>query len=101
VKSDGVLLVTTPQEVALGDVRRTLSLFRTREIRVLGLTENMSFQVREECGHRSMPFPSSDHLLDDDDRTPIEVLARIPRRANCAASPIVVGHWSSSRARAR
>jgi ATP-binding protein involved in chromosome partitioning len=78
VKSDGVLLVTTPQEVALGDVRRALSLFQSREIPVLGTVENMSFQICEECGHRSTPFPASDQPLDDEDGTPIEVLARIP-----------------------
>jgi ATP-binding protein involved in chromosome partitioning len=87
VKSDGVLLVTTPQEVALGDVRRALSLFRSREIPVLGVVENMSFQVCDECGHKSIPFPASDHPLDDEDGTPIEVLARIPlARELCVAA---------------
>jgi len=87
VKSDGVLLVTTPQEVALGDVRRALSLFRSCEIPVLGAVENMSFQVCEECGHRSSPFPASDQPLDDGDGPPIEILARIPlARELCAAA---------------
>jgi len=85
VKSAGVLLVTTPQEVALGDVRRALSLFRSREIPILGVVENMSFQVCEACGHRSHPFPPSEQPLDGTD--PIDVVARIPlNRDFCAAA---------------
>ena len=87
IKSDGVLVVTTPQEVALGDVRRALSLFQSREIPVLGTVENMSFQICEECGHKSTPFPASNKPLDNEDGSPIEVLARIPlARELCVSS---------------
>jgi len=39
---DGALLVTTPQEVALSDVRRAINMFRKVEVPVLGLVENMA-----------------------------------------------------------
>ncbi len=43
-----VLMVTTPQEVALADVRRSIELFRKFKIGIIGLVENMSFF---RCGH--------------------------------------------------
>jgi ATP-binding protein involved in chromosome partitioning len=73
-----VLIVTTPQEVALGDVRRALTLFREREIPILGLVENMSHLVCEHCGARNAPFPASSLSQNGDPGVSIETLARIP-----------------------
>jgi ATP-binding protein involved in chromosome partitioning len=44
-KITGIAVVTTPQEVALADARKALSMFNTDNIRipVLGLIENMSY----------------------------------------------------------
>lgn len=41
----GIVVVTTPQEVALSDARKAISMFNTEQIRipVLGLVENMSY----------------------------------------------------------
>ena len=39
----GVLLVTTPQQVALADVRRSVHMFRRVGVPVLGIIENMSY----------------------------------------------------------
>jgi ATP-binding protein involved in chromosome partitioning len=41
----GIAIVTTPQEVALADARKAISMFNTEQIRVpvLGLIENMSY----------------------------------------------------------
>lgn len=46
----GVLLVTTPQQVALADVRRSLHMFRRVGVPVLGIIENMSYLLCEHCG---------------------------------------------------
>jgi ATP-binding protein involved in chromosome partitioning len=43
-----VLMVTTPQEVALADVRRSIKLFKKLTISIVGLVENMSGFF---CGH--------------------------------------------------
>jgi len=42
VQLDGAVMVTTPQEVALTDVRRAVNMFRKVEVPVLGVIENMS-----------------------------------------------------------
>ncbi|MCA1820149.1 MAG: Mrp/NBP35 family ATP-binding protein [Halobacteriales archaeon] len=40
--ADGVILVTTPQEVAVGDVRKSAQFVQKLELPVLGVVENMS-----------------------------------------------------------
>uniref|UniRef100_A0A7C5RIR3 Iron-sulfur cluster carrier protein n=1 Tax=Fervidobacterium thailandense TaxID=1008305 RepID=A0A7C5RIR3_9BACT len=40
---DGVVIVTTPQKVALDDVRRAISFVQTMNQKVLGIVENMSY----------------------------------------------------------
>ncbi len=47
------LMVTTPQEVALADVRRAIDLFRKFHIGIVGLVENMSCFF---CGHTEKPI---------------------------------------------
>lgn len=39
----GAAVVTTPQEIALADVRRSISMFRRVNVEVLGIIENMSW----------------------------------------------------------
>ena len=49
----GGVIVTTPQEVALADVRRGLRMFAQVNVPVLGLIENMSGFVCGSCGHET------------------------------------------------
>ncbi|MEO5366634.1 MAG: Mrp/NBP35 family ATP-binding protein [Magnetococcus sp. WYHC-3] len=56
LKAHGVVLVTTPQEVAWSDVRRALDLFQRQQVPVLGLVENMAWMPCEACGHHNHPF---------------------------------------------
>ena len=49
---DGMLLVTTPQDMTLLDAGRSLELFRSLEINVLGRIENMSYLRCDGCGKR-------------------------------------------------
>ncbi len=49
VPLSGIVMVTTPQEVALADVRRGIKMFRDVEVPVLGIVENMSYFVCPNC----------------------------------------------------
>jgi ATP-binding protein involved in chromosome partitioning len=49
---DGALMVTTPQEVSTGDVRRAIRMFERVNTDVLGVVENMSGFVCPGCGER-------------------------------------------------
>jgi ATP-binding protein involved in chromosome partitioning len=42
IPSCRILMVTTPQKVALADVRRAIGLFRRYNLKIIGLVENMS-----------------------------------------------------------
>ncbi|EME40696.1 hypothetical protein DOTSEDRAFT_74293 [Dothistroma septosporum NZE10] len=53
---DGAVLVTTPQEVSLLDVRKEIDFCRKAGINVLGLVENMSGFVCPKCTHQSEIF---------------------------------------------
>ncbi|KAK7745150.1 cytosolic Fe-S cluster assembly factor nbp35 [Diatrype stigma] len=53
---DGAVMLTTPQEVSLLDVRKELDFCRKAGIRVLGLVENMSGFVCPNCTHESQIF---------------------------------------------
>ena len=56
---DGAVLVTTPQEVALLDVRKEIDFCRKAGIRILGLVENMSGFVCPNCRHETQIFKPS------------------------------------------
>jgi ATP-binding protein involved in chromosome partitioning len=49
---DGAVMVTTPQEVSTGDVRRGIRMFERVNTDVLGIIENMSGFVCPGCGER-------------------------------------------------
>ena len=48
----GALIVSTPQEVALQDVKRSIAMFERLSVPVLGLVENMSYYVHQPTGDR-------------------------------------------------
>ena len=56
---DGAVLITTPQEVALQDVRREIDFCKKVGIRVLGVVENMSGFVCPGCKTESQIFSPS------------------------------------------
>lgn len=57
---DGAVLVTTPQEVSLQDVRKELDFCRKVGVKVLGVVENMSGFVCPSCNGKSdVFFPST------------------------------------------
>ncbi|KAH6958565.1 P-loop containing nucleoside triphosphate hydrolase protein [Fusarium avenaceum] len=56
---DGAVMVTTPQEVSLLDVRKEIDFCRKAGIRILGLAENMSGFVCPKCSNESQIFKAS------------------------------------------
>jgi ATP-binding protein involved in chromosome partitioning len=48
IKVDGAIIVSTPQEIALLDVRRGINMFDKLKIPILGLVDNMSFFETDE-----------------------------------------------------
>jgi ATP-binding protein involved in chromosome partitioning len=52
----GAVIVSTPQDIALIDARKGITMFNRTQIPVLGVVENMSVFVCENCGHESHIF---------------------------------------------
>jgi ATP-binding protein involved in chromosome partitioning len=56
VKISGIVHVTTPQDVALQDVRKGISMYRGQNVPVLGIIENMSYFECPHCSERTNIF---------------------------------------------
>lgn len=56
---DGAVVVTTPQEISLLDVRKEIDFCRKAGIKVLGIVENMSGFICPNCTHKSQIFKAT------------------------------------------
>lgn len=54
-KIDGAIIVTTPQEVALMDVRKAVQMFKRTNVPILGVIENMSY-FEDNAGNKNYIF---------------------------------------------
>lgn len=52
----GAVIVTTPQDVALADARKSIRMFEKVHVPILGIVENMSFYQCSSCGTREEIF---------------------------------------------
>ena len=96
----GVVMVTTPQDVALLDVRKALAMFRKLNVPILGLVENMSCFIAPDTGAKYAIFGEGggDKVAEE---FGVPLLARIPleidtRKGGDAGIPIVVGQPASA-----
>lgn len=79
VQLDGAVIVTTPHELALADVRKGIMMFEQVSVPVIGVIENMAYFECPGCGGRHEIFgPTGADLLRD--RFGLENLAVLPIR---------------------
>ncbi|WP_298440012.1 iron-sulfur cluster carrier protein ApbC [uncultured Ferrimonas sp.] len=52
----GAVIVTTPQEIATLDARKGITMFNKVHVPVLGIVENMSYHLCQNCGSKEHPF---------------------------------------------
>ena len=77
IKVTGAIVVTTPQDIALLDAHKGLSMFKKVNTPVLGIVENMSHYVCRQCGHRDPIFGSGGGQRMSDE-TGVPLLASLP-----------------------
>jgi ATP-binding protein involved in chromosome partitioning len=56
IPMSGVVIVTTPQDVALQDVSKGIAMFRRLEVPIVGVVENMSYFICSNCDARHEIF---------------------------------------------
>jgi len=100
----GALIVTTPQDVALLDVRKAIAMFRKMNVPILGVVENMSALTCPHCGEKISIFgEGGGQRVADEFGVPL--LGQIPldpetRKGGDAGLPILLGLPDSSQAEA-
>ena len=100
----GAVIVTTPQEMAVGDSLRGAKMFERVGVRVVGIVENMSYFVCPHCGERTAVFlAGGGQRLADEVGVPllgqVPLQARVPDLAD-AGQPVVVAEPDSPAAQA-
>ena len=98
----GAVIVTTPQDVALADVRRGVAMFERLGVPILGVIENMSYFRCPHCNEKTEIF-KADGGKKTSERFGVSFLGEIPLDAEvCTAGdlgvPIVAGHPDSHQA---
>jgi len=56
---DGAIIITTPQEVSLQDVRKEINFCKKVGVRILGIVENMAGFICPKCENQSEIFPAN------------------------------------------
>lgn len=74
---DGIIIVTSPQELVSMIVAKAVNMAKKMDIPILGLVENMSYMVCPDCGKQIYVFGES-HIVEIGNEHGIPVLARIP-----------------------
>src|SRR5499433_507612 len=100
----GVVMVTTPQDVALLDVRKAIAMFQRLNVPIVGIVENMSTFACPHCGQATAIFgDAGGQRLAEEYSVPL--LARLPldpetRKGGDEGTPITVRRPDSPQARA-
>jgi len=102
VALSGAVIVSTPQDIALIDARKGLSMFRKVAVPVLGIVENMSYFLCPKCGERSEIFGHGG-AREEADKMGVPFLGEVPlhldiRTTSDSGHPIVVAKPDSPHA---
>jgi ATP-binding protein involved in chromosome partitioning len=100
----GAVIVSTPQDLALIDARRGISMFNKVDVPVLGIVENMSYFVAPDTGKRYDIFGHGGAKREAE-RVGVPFLGEVPlvmaiREQSDAGTPIVVADPASPHAAA-
>jgi ATP-binding protein involved in chromosome partitioning len=100
----GSVIVTTPQDVALIDVKKGVGMFQKVNVPVLGVVENMSYFICPHCNQRTDIFSTGGGKKEAEKQS-IPFLGEIPidpeiRADGDAGKPIVVANPDSPQTKA-
>ncbi len=100
----GAVIVTTPQDIALLDARRAITMFGEVGVPVLGIIENMSYFICPHCNKKTEIF-SHGGGEKTSERYKVPLLGHIPldikiREGGDAGKPIVIAEPDSEHSKA-
>ncbi|MBO5654293.1 MAG: Mrp/NBP35 family ATP-binding protein [Candidatus Methanomethylophilaceae archaeon] len=103
-KADGVVIVTTPQDVSLLDSRKSITFAAESKVPIIGIVENMSGFVCPHCGEVTDIFKSGGGK-ETATEFDIQFLGRVPIEPAIVLSgdsgmPVVISHPESASAKA-
>ena len=81
---DGIVIVSSPQELVSMIVKKAANMANMMDIPVLGLVENMSYVLCPDCGKKINVFGES-HIAEIAEQFGYDLLAQIPMDAKLAA----------------
>jgi len=98
----GAVIVSTPQSVALADVKKAVAMFRKVDVPILGVVENMSVFICPNCGHESHVFSYGGARTEAESQG-VRFLGEVPldlkiREASDDGQPLVATHPESPQA---
>ena len=99
----GAVVVSTPQDIALLDVVKAITMFDKAEVPVLGMIQNMAYWSCPDCGRTDHIF-GHDGVTGEASRRGIEMLGEIPlslevRTGGDSGTPVVVANPRSVQAK--
>ncbi len=95
---DGIVIVTSPQELVSMIVQKAVKMAEMMQIPVLGIVENMSYAVCPDCGKKIMVYGES-HTAEIAKEFHIPLLAQIPfdpALAKCVDMGVIELHESDA-----
>ncbi|CDD53154.1 aTPases involved in chromosome partitioning [Ruminococcus sp. CAG:379] len=82
---NGIIIVTTPQELVSMIVEKAVKMAKLMNVPILGIVENMSYAECPDCGKKIQVFGDS-HIEEIAKEYGLPVLARIPMNPKLAAA---------------
>ena len=103
LKLDGVVIVSTPQEIALIDARRAVTMFQKMGTEILGVVENMAYFADPATGAK-IPIFGEGGAAAEAERLGVPLLGQVPletslREACDAGRPLVATQPDSASAK--
>ena len=95
---DGIIIVTSPQELVSMIVSKAVNMANMMEVPVLGLVENYSYMQCDKCGEK-MPVFGKSHIDEISQKFGVPVLAKLPLDSSIAeaidagAVEMITGDW--------
>ena len=103
VSLSGAVIVSTPQDIALLDVVKALTMFSKAGVRIFGMIQNMAYWQCPDCGRKDAIFGTGGAAREAKARG-IDLLGEIPlsmaiREGSDSGTPIVVAEPASAQAK--